>query len=49
MYICFFSEAACRPASGSLIAEMFESSSRGVANGKNKLDYKPILIYPSII
>ena len=38
MYIHFFREAACRPASGSLIAEMFESSSRGVANGKDKLN-----------
>ena len=48
MYICFFSEAACRPASGSLIAEMFEPSSRGVANGKNKLDshliYRHLLV-----
>ena len=26
-------EAACRPASGSLIAEMFDPSTRGVANG----------------
>ena len=29
----FSSEAACRPASGSLIAEMFNPETRGVANG----------------